>query len=759
MDKIYNHKDVEERIYQNWEKKGYFKPEINPQGKPYCIILPPPNANGALHFGHAMFTVEDILIRYHRMRGFAALWLPGTDHAGIETQFVFEKKLKAEGKSRLDFSQETLYKMINEYVEEHRGAIENQLKRLGFSLDWSREKYTLDPDIVRLVYKTFKKMYDKGLVYRDFRLINYCTFDGTSFSDLEVVYEEKKAPLYYIKYGPFTIATVRPETKFRDTALAVNPNDPRYKDKIGKEYEIQGLLGVVKMKIIADPKVNPEFGTGIMKVTPAHDPHDFELGQKYDLPITPIIGFNGKMDFSWFLDKIGIDPKYRSRAQKYHGKFVRQARKLMVEDLKEDGLIIRTDENYIHRIGVCYKCKNVLEPLPMEQWFVRVETLKQKAIEAVERRKIKIYPKNFERIYFQWLENLKDWNISRQIVWGIRIPAWKCRKCELKVKNEKLKIIDQNSKVNNNISMKQFNNETWIVTDGDKPEKCLKCGSIDLKQDPDTFDTWFSSGQWPFVTLMSNSKSKLSGGKSDYEKFYPTSVMETGYDLLRAWVSRMIMLGLYITNEVPFKNVLFHGLVNDPYGKKMSKSKGNVVNPLELIDKYGADSVRFALIYGNATGNDQSLSYPKLEAARKFANKIWNMGRFIDINQRQKSKVKSQKFDSNLTIEQLSNIARNENDKQMIEKTKLIIKQVTKYLDSYNFNYSAEGLYEFAWHTFADKYIEDVKNRLNNESYLILITLYLILLKLLHPFMPFITEEIYQRLSPKKSIMIESWPK
>ena len=711
MDKAYNHKTVEERIYKEWEEKGYFKPEVNPEGKPYSIILPPPNANGALHFGHAMFTVEDILIRYHRMKGFSALWLPGTDHAGIETQFVFEKKLKQEGKSRLDFDQETLFKMIHEYVEDHRGEIQKELRRLGFSLDWSREKYTLDPDIVKLVQQTFKKMYDDGLVYRNYRLVNYCTFDGTGFSDLEVVYEEKQASLYYIKYGEFTIATVRPETKFRDTALAVNPNDPRYKDKIGKTFEIMGLLGQIQMKVIADPEVNPEFGTGIMKVTPAHDPHDFELGKKHNLPVTPIIGFDGKMDFSWFLEKKNIESKYKERAEKYHGKYVKEVRKLMVEDFKEDGLLIKTDENYKHRIGVCYKCKNVLEPLPLEQWFVRIKPLVEKAIEVVKKGDIKIHPKNFESQYYQWLENLRDWNISRQIVWGIRIPAWK------------------NTKTGE-----------WKITEGEKPE------GKEWKQDADTFDTWFSSGQWPYLTL----KTTRPG---DFEKFYPTSVMETGYDLLRAWVSRMVMLGLYITKEVPFKHVLFHGLVNDPYGKKMSKSKGNVVNALELIDQYGADAMRFALVYGNGTGNDQALSYSKLDASRKFTNKLWNMGRFIDMN-----RVQSSKFKVQSSLIELNKEAKNENDREMIEKTQNVIKEVSADIEHYNFNLASEKLYEFAWHVFADIYIEDVKNRIDENSYLILYTVYLILLKLLHPFMPFVTEEIYQRLDFGKSLMIEKWP-
>jgi len=700
MDKVYNHKDVEGRIYKKWESSGYFKPEINPNGKPYCIILPPPNANGALHFGHAMFTVEDILIRYHRMKGEAALWLPGTDHAGIETQFVFEKRLKDQGKSRLDFDRDTLYKMIADYVDEHRGGIENQLRRLGFSLDWSRAKYTLDPDIVKLVYKTFKKMYDEGLVYRDYRVVNYCTFDGTSFSDLEVAHEERINPLYYIKYGPLVLATTRPETKFADTGIAVHPNDKRYKKYIGQELEIETVLGKAKIKVVADESVDPEFGTGVVKITPAHDFNDFEIGKRHNLPLKQVIGFDGKMN------------KY---AGKFEGLYIKQARKTIVQDLQKKGLIEKIDENYQNRIGICYKCKNVLEPLPLEQWFVKVKPLKDKAIDAVKNGEIKITPSNFEKQYFLWLENLRDWNISRQIIWGIRIPAWK------------------NSKTNE-----------WLVTEGEAPK------GDEWKQDEDTFDTWFSSGQWPFATLLSQS------GISNFKRFYPTSVMETGYDLLKAWVCRMTMLGLYVTGKVPFKDVLFHGLVNDPYGKKMSKSKGNVVNPLELVDQYGADAVRFALIYGNATGNDQALSYPKLDSARKFTNKLWNIARFISMK-REALNPKSE-IRNNLAIEQLSNLAINNIDKDIIKKTNKLTNEITKHLDNYDFNYAAEALYEFTWHVFADKYIEDVKNRISENSFLILNSSFLILLKLLHPFMPFVTEEIYQRFGFGKSLMIDKWP-
>lgn len=696
MDKAYEHKNVEDAIYSEWENKGYFKPETNPNGKPYSIILPPPNANGALHFGHAMFTVEDILIRYHRMLGEAALWLPGSDHAGIETQFVFEKKLKEQGKSRLDYDQETLYQMIHDYVEEHRGGIQKQLKRLGFSLDWSREKYTLDPDIVALVYKTFHQMYNDGLVYRDYKLVNYCTFDGTSFSDLEVVTQESEGTLYEIAYpieggGEIIIATSRPETLYGDAAVMVNPQDPRYSDFIGKQVLLP--LTDRTIPIITDEFVNKEFGTGAVKVTPLQNFDDWEVSKRHGLTGLQVVGFDGKMINTTIVD----------------GLYIKEAREKTLELLQEKGLL-RESTKYATVKKTCYKCKHELEPLPLEQWFVKTKRLSEDAIKAVKEGRINITPKNFETIYFQWLENLRDWNISRQIAWGIRIPAWKCDDCD-----------------------------AWTVTTGDAPLQCSQCKSLKLTQDPDTFDTWFSSGQWPYLTLK-------TGEPGDFEKFYPTDVMETAYDILKAWVTRMVMLGLYVTNDIPFKNVLFHGIVNDPYGKKMSKSKGNVVNPLELVDQYGADAVRFALIYGNATGNDQALSYTKLDAARKFANKLWNIGRFIEMQKEKVTDVNSQG-------------KTHENDTVWIEKVGELNKEITKYLDAYQFNLAAERLYEFVWHEFADNYIEDVKTRIDADSYTVLTTLYLTLLKLLHPFMPFITEEIAKELKlTDKMLIVSSWP-
>ncbi len=717
MDKVYDHKKIEENIYKSWEKTGYFKPEVNPNGAPYSIILPPPNANAPLHFGHAMYVIEDILIRYHRMRGFAALWLPGADHAGFETQFVFEKHLASEGKSRFDYDRETLCQMIWDFVAKNRGGMESQLRKLGFSLDWSRMKFTLDPDIVQIIYKTFKRLYDDGLVYRAKRLANYCTYDGTSFSDLEVIYEERRDPLYYIKYGPLTLATTRPETKFGDTAVAVHPNDGRYKKYIGKELEIETVLRTAKIKVIADESVDPSFGTGVVKITPAHDFNDFEVGQRHNLPMKQVIGFDGKMN---------------EYAGKFAGLYVKQARKAVVREMQSKGLIEKLDENYKHRIGLCYKCKNVIEPLPLEQWFVKMEPLASPARKIVQTGKIKIIPKSFEKIYFQFLESIRDWNISRQIVWGIRIPAWFCEKCS-----------------------------NWEVTDGATPEICSKCKSKSLTQDIDTFDTWFSSAQWPFATLASgsNSKFKIQNSKSeessDYQRFYPTTVMETGYDILRWWVARMVMVSIYVTGKVPFENIVLHGLVKDPYGKKMSKSKGNVVNPIELVDQYGADAVRFALVYGTALGNDQSLSYAKLQGMRNFTNKLWNIGRFIDMNRTQNSKLKTQ----NSHFEELKRDTKNSSDREWIERVKELVSEISKYLDSYQFNLAAERLYEFIWHEFADKYIEDVKNRIDDNSFIILNSLFIIQLRLLHPFMPFITEELYRKMKSKEdSIMISSWP-
>ncbi len=680
-------REREQKIYKNWEDKGYFKPEINPNGKPYSIILPPPNANAPLHFGHAMYVLEDILVRFHRMKGYRTLWLPGADHAGFETQYVFEKKLRAEGKSRMDFDRETLFKMIWDYVSENRGGMEDQLRSLGFSLDWTRQKFTMDPDIVKVVYRTFKKMYDENLIYRSKRLVNYCTVDQTSFSDLEVIYKEKQDPLYYIQYGPLVLATTRPETKFGDTALAVNPKDTRYKEYVGKKLEIEDVLGKSKIKVIADEAVDPEFGTGVVKVTPAHDFTDFEISQRHGLPIIQVINFNGTMN---------------EKAGKYAGLYIKQARRAVVEDLTNKGLIVKVDLDYLHRVGVCYKCGTVIEPLPLEQWFVDIKPLAKKGIGVVKKGEIKIYPKNFEKTYFQFLESIRDWNISRQNVWGIRIPAFKNKK-----------------------------SGEWIVTEGENPGE-------DFEQDMDTFDTWFSSAQWPFATLQTTKP-------GDFETFYPTSVLETGYDILRWWVARMVMIGVYETGEVPFRDVVLHGLVKDPEGRKMSKSKGNVINPIELVEQYGADAVRFALVYGSALGNDQALSYQKLEAAKKFVNKLRNIVRFV-----LEMKPQETKTDSDFS---------HADDQALLEKFDETKKTVEMALEKYDFNLALSEIYEFIWHYFADIYLEKSKDR-RGEAQPALEKVLQESLKLLHPFMPFITEEFYLRFpNHEESIMISKWPK
>ncbi len=698
MDKVYNQTDIEPKWYKVWEEAGYFKPEINPDGKPYCIILPPPNANAPLHFGHAMYVVEDILIRYHRMKGFSALWLPGSDHAGFETQVVFEKHLKEQGKSRFDYNRDTLYQIIWDFVQANKGTMEGQVRKLGFSVDWSREKFTLDPDIIKVVYKTFKKMFDEELVYRGLRIINYCTYHGTSFSDLEVLYEDRTTPLYYIKYGPLALATVRLETKFGDTAVAVHPQDPRYKQYVGKEIEIETVLGKAKIKVIADEAVDPGFGTGVVKVTPAHSAVDFEIGQRHNLEIRQVIGFDGRLN---------------EKAGKFAGMRVKEARAAIAKEMQEKGLIEKIDENYQNRVGVCYKCGTEIEPLPLEQWFIKIEGLAKKAIEVAKKGEVKIYPKNWESTYFRWLENIKDWNISRQIVWGMQIPAWFCQNCH-----------------------------KWTVTEGETPTKCSECQSSSLERDPDVFDTWFSSGQWPFATLQTTKE-------GDLEKFYPTSVMETGRDILFFWVARMIMLGIYATGEIPFRDVVLHGTVLDPLGKKMSKSKGNVVNPIEVVEQYGADAARMALVYGTAFGHDQSLSHPKLQTMRNFTNKLWNIGRFIidfaPDNAKHLEPGKKPEIE-------------NEDDKKIMEDLVKTTETVSKALEQYRFHDGADALYEFIWHKFADKYIESTKNR-RAEAQPVLEYAFRTSLELLHPFMPFITEELWQRLPHKgESIMITNWP-
>lgn len=719
FDKPYNPKEVEDKIYKLWENSGYLNPDNLPasqnsklKAKSYCIVMPPPNANGSLHLGHAlMTTLEDIMIRYKRMRGFKTLWLPGADHAGFETQVVYEKKLEKEGRNRFQIPREELWKEIWDFTQKNKSVMENQLRKLGASCDWSREKFTLDKDIISKTQETFIQMYKEGLIYRGERLVNWCPKHQTGLSDLEVKYKEMNDPLYYIKYGPVILATVRLETKFGDTAIAVNPKDKRYKDLIGKEVEIETLIGKNKIKIIADEAVDQKFGTGAVKVTPAHDPADYEMWQRHK---NEIAGPIEVIDKFGRLSLVKHFPN-NEEVKIYEGLKVSEARKLIAEEMGKRGLIVKIDNDYIHNVGTCYKCGNVLEPRLMPQWFIKMEPLAKPAIEAVQKGEIKIIPEKFRKVYFHWLKNIRDWNISRQIVWGIPIPAWQCQNCN-----------------------------GWIVS-GEKPKKCDKCEGDIIEQDPDVFDTWFSSGQWPFLTLG------YPDGK-DYKSFYPTDVMETGWDILFFWVARMIMLGIYRTGKIPFKYVYLHGLVRDKDKQKMSKSKGNVIDPLGIATEYGADALRMALIVGNTPGNDPVFSEEKVRGYRNFANKIWQASRFVLMN--------LDKFDGKkpkLGIKA----------KKRLNEFGAFKKKMTKQMDDFKFYKASEDIYHYFWHTFADKIIEenktDLKDSLSKNHLSSQYVLYYILfesLKLLHPFMPFITEEIYQNLPVKaseKMLIIEEW--
>lgn len=733
MDKVYKHQDVERKWYEFWEKSGYFTPKLNPTKKPFTIIMPPPNANGSLHIGHAMFlTIEDILIRYHRMKGDPTLWLPGADHAGILTQVVFEKKLeKEEGKTRYDLGREEFFRRCMKFTLANKKTMENQMKAIGASCDWTRNSFTLDPKFNKPIYTTFKKLHDDKLLYRAERMINWCPRCATALSDLEVIYKEQKDPLYYIRYGPFVLATVRPETKFGDTAVAINPKDKRYKKWEGEEIEFETLIGRAKMRVLADEAVDPKFGTGVVKVTPAHDPVDFEMGQRHHLEVKRVIDFDGRLN---------------TLAGKYKGLKIKEARKIVAEDLEKIGLLEKVDQNYNHSVAICERCKTMIEPMVSLQWFIKTKPLAEKAIGAVKKGEIQIIPKRFEKNYFIWMENIRDWCISRQLWWGHRLPVWYCGKKQLSqlqlAMNPDLK----------NISVEGCGE---IIVDINPPSKCPKCNNDKLIQDPDTLDTWFSSGQWPYTTLGFGQTDT-----TDFVYFYPTSVMETGYEILFFWVARMIMLGIYATGKIPFETIYLHGLVRDAFGEKMSKSKGNVIDPLDVIGKYGADSLRMSLVYGTSSGADVKLGEGKIEAMRNFGNKLWNIGRFIKMNMEffAKNSVAIIDFNPKADRKNLKDL-----NKKILTQLGMLTRGVTSEIESLKFAKAAERLYEFIWHQFADKYIEASKEKLrqNDASTLsLLIYIYTTCLKLLHPFMPFTTEEITSQLSIKKSnpLIISSWP-
>ena len=753
MDKVYNHALVEEKWYKYWEENHYFPPEINPQGKPFCILLPPPNANAPLHMGHAMYVISDILIRYHRMLGEATLFLPGTDHAGIETQYVFEKELKKQDKSRFDFDRETLYQMIAGYVEKNRGLAKTQMKQLGFSLDWSRECYTLQPEILKTVLATFKKLNSDGLIYRAERIVNYCTRCGTAFSDLEVIYEERKDPLYYLKYGPFVLATVRPETKFGDTAVAVNPSDSRYQKFIGQEFVYQSLIGPRKMKVVGDQSVDPEFGTGVVKVTPGHDPNDFEIAQRHNLLIIKVIDLNGKLN---------------QNTGRFAGLSINEAREKVVEELKQRGDLVKIDENYTHRVGICYRCKRTIEPMVIPQWFIKIDSLAKPATYAVKKGEVKIFPQRFKKSYLSWMKDIRDWNISRQIVWGPRIPAWYCLDCNPEImitfldKNKKL-VIGSYQDLRKNYSFEEIKSGLQTLrapVDAkyliEEVISCPRCKNNHLLQETDTFDTWFSSGQWPLTTLG-------YPASADFKKFYPTSILDTMWDILFFWVGRMIMFGLYLTGKVPFKVAHMHSRVVDISHKKMSKSRGNVIDPIEMTKIYGADSLRMALVFGTAPASDIVVTEEKIKAMRNFSNKLWNATRFVlsvsEVGEKTPPRWRnSPKAKGHLGGEKNPEV-KNPDDEWILDELDRTIKSVTHQIEIYRFGQAAETIYEFFWHKFCDVYIEKVKTR-QEEAQPVLLSVLSTSLSLLHPFMPFITEELWSKLPSKnKPLIVSLWPK
>lgn len=695
LPKTYDPGQYEPDVYALWEESGAFSPKNRGNKNSYVIVVPPPNANGDLHIGHALtLALEDVAVRYHRMKGEAALLLPGADHAGFETQAVYEKHLAKEGKSRFDFSREELYQQIWDFVATNRQSYEKQFRKLGASVDWERYTFTLDKKIIAQAYSTFKKMWDEGLIYRGERLVNYCTYHGTGFADIEVVYKEVKGKLWHIRYpltdgsGEIVVATTRPETLLGDVAVAVHPDDKRYKGFVGKTVKLP--LTNREIPILADKFVESEFGTGAVKITPAHDPNDFEVAKRHDLPLLSVIGYDGLLNHHC--------------PAAYQGLSVVAARQKVVEDLNAQGYLAK-EEKHIHNVGHCYKCGTVIEPLIKEQWFVDMQPLAKPAIEALKANKITFYPESKKKQLIRYLEGLRDWNISRQIAWGIPIPAF----------------------VNSD------NAADWIFDERIESETISKNGKTYVR-DPDTFDTWFSSSSWPYATL---------GGpdSEDFKKFYPNSLMETGGEILYPWVSRMIMLGLYVTGEVPFKEVYIHGYVMAEDGAKMSKSIGNVVEPMPVVAKYGSDALRLGIISGRSPAVNRGYDVRRVEEARNFCNKLWNIARYIEgVDQKGSNDLKTSA------------------DHWILGRLNNATKIMSRYLENYRFSEAYDLLYHLVWDDVADWYIEASKHTPNPQ---LLSEVLSTILKLAHPFAPFVTETIWQTLKPAgDSLLItEAWPK
>ncbi len=710
LEKNYNPSEIEDRLYHKWLEKKYFHAEVNRDKKPFTIVMPPPNITGKLHMGHALDnTMQDIIIRFKRMQGYEALWIPGTDHASISTEVKVTNALKEEGIDKHELGREGFLKRTWEWKKEYGGTITSQLKKIGSSCDWDRERFTMDEGCSKAVQEVFIKLYEKGLIYKGSRIVNWCPVCNTSISDAEVEHEEQAGHFWHINYpvvgepGRFVeIATTRPETLLGDSALAVNPDDERYTDLVGKEVELP--LTDRTIPVIADPYVDKEFGTGVVKITPAHDPNDFEVGKRHNLPEINILN---------------DDATINNLGGKYAGMDRYEARKAMVADLDALGLLVRV-EDHTHNVGTHDRCKTTVEPMIKQQWFVKMDELIKPAVEGVKNGDIELIPASMDKTYYNWTDNIRDWCISRQLWWGHRIPAYYCKDCgEMTVSREA------------------------VCT-------CPKCGSNNVEQDPDTLDTWFSSALWPFSTLGWPDKTP----ELDY--FYPTDVLVTGYDIIFFWVIRMIFSGYEHMGKKPFGKVLFHGLVRDDQGRKMSKSLGNGIDPLEVIDKYGADALRYTLITGNAPGNDMRFYWSRVEASRNFANKVWNASRFIMMNDPDNKIKATDARPANLT----------DADKWILSKMNGLIKEVTDNMEKYELGIAVAKLNDFIWEEFCDWYIEMVKPRLYNDAddtksaaIWTLKTVLIDALKLLHPYMPFITEEIFCNIQDEEeSIMISSWP-
>jgi valyl-tRNA synthetase len=703
----YDPRQVEELWYRTWEERGYFRADPFAKSKPYCIVIPPPNVTGSLHIGHALNnTLQDVLIRWKRMDGFNALWQPGTDHAGIATQVVVERQLAVEGTSREAVGREAFIRRVWQWKEESGGTIVRQLKRLGASCDWERQRFTMDAGLSAAVREVFVRLWEEGLVYRGDYIVNWCPRCRTVLSDLEVEHDERDAELYYIKYGPLSLATVRPETKLGDTAVAVHPKDRRYTRYVGQTLTIPSVEGTIELRVIADAAVDPKFGTGVIKVTPAHDPTDFEIGRRHSLEVRSVIDFDARMT---------------ERAGKYAGLDRFEARRRVVEDMRALGLLEKV-ESYRHRVGVCYRCKTVVEPLVSKQWYVRTRPLAEPAIKAVREGRTRIVPRQWTKTYYNWMENIRDWCISRQLWWGHRLPVWYC---------------DAEG--------------TTHVSREDLTE-CPQCKGP-VRQDEDVLDTWFSSALWPFSTLGWPQETP------ELKTFYPTACLVTGFDILFFWVARMMMMGLHVMGEVPFRDVYIHALVRDMEGQKMSKSRGNVVDPLEVMDQYGTDALRFTLAALAAQGRDIRLSTERIEGYRNFANKLWNAARFVLSNLDGYRPALARKAPPTLAERWIrSRLART-------------VVAVRRALAAYRFNDAAGAVYQFLWHEYCDWYLEwsklvlyrgdDPAARARTQA--TLVEVLETTLRLLHPFMPFITEEVWQRLPKGRraaaSIMIARYPR